>query len=217
MKYLFITLILASTTVLYSQGKFELGYDNLKWNMTVDQVKILFASDTVVFMTVQYRDGFVMKVNGKLAEHSYQRVHAEIKRTNNNNVTYSCSFIDNSLCGIAIYDLDDATKYAKFDYLHKKNDIGSDIYSKDNAGQKIDDDGMTRRRNLRETGNNAGWRIDSNVMIYLGDDNRKNSYDVVYIFLFRKEWKDVYDQIVMQLERTDNNYSDGCFNIRSRP
>ncbi len=34
MKQLFITLILVSTSILYSQGKYELGYDNLKWNMT---------------------------------------------------------------------------------------------------------------------------------------------------------------------------------------
>lgn len=184
MKQLFITLLLVSTTVLYSQGKYELGYENLKWNMTGNQVKIVLATDTILSMKVRYRDGIITKENGKLAEHTYQRIEAVVKRTDYQ-LTYSCIIIDNSLCEVSILDLRNKEQ-KPLEYLTEKHrglfSDESDIYPVDAQG----------------------WRTDANVMIYLEGPPR--TYNIKYVTFLRKDMKNVYDNVIHNLE---NNGSTG--------
>lgn len=180
MKQLFIILILVSTTALYSQGKFELGYDNLKWNMNATQAKIILVSDTILSMKVQYRDGLVTKENGKLTEHTFQRVRAELER-NGHRISYSCIFIDNSLCLIALYDIPFTTKIKEFKYLTEKHE------------------GLFSDNSYVYPMNSTGWRTDGNVMIYLA--GQAGAYDFPnYVILIRKDMKDICNTVMRILE-----------------
>jgi hypothetical protein len=195
MKQLFITLFLISTTVLYSQGKYELGYENLKWNMTGNQVKIVLATDTISSMRVLYRDGIITKENGKLAEHTFQRINAVVNRTDYQ-LTYSCIIIDNSLCLIAVYDLRNKEQ-KPLDYLTEKS---RGLFSDESYVYPVDA---------------QGWRTDANVMIYLGGQPRTNNFPQSVILL-RKDMKTVYDNIIFKLEN-DRSIENEYLDIRRKP
>jgi hypothetical protein len=184
-------------TLLHSQGKYDDGFENLKWNMTVNKVKMLFASDTISEMSVQYYNDFLMKDNGKPCEHSFQRVKVEINRTNYN-IIFSCSFIDDSLCAIAIYCCSYSNGYDKiiksFSYLFESN---SGLFGNNESKYPADRD---------------GWRTDGRVMV---KNITSNIYHKDCMFLLRKEIKSTYDNIILQLER-DRDHPE-CMNIRVNP
>jgi hypothetical protein len=195
MKQLFIALILVSTTALYSQGKFELGYDSLKWNMTGNQVKIVLATDTLSSMKVLYRDGIITKENGKLGEHTFQRINAVVNRTNYQ-LTFSCVIIDNSLCVIAIYDLRNKEQ-KPLDYLTEKH---RGLFSDESYIYPVDA---------------QGWRTDANVMIFLGGQPMAYNFPQSVILL-RKDMKTVYDNVILKLEN-DRSTNSGDLDIRRKP
>jgi hypothetical protein len=189
-----ITLILVSTTVLYSQGKYELGYEYLKWNMTGTQVKVVLATDTILSMKVLYRDGIITKENGKLAEHTFQRINAIVNRTDYQ-LTYSCIIIDNSLCLIAVYDLRNKEQ-KPLDYLTEKH---RGLFSDESYIYPVDA---------------QGWRTDANVMIYLGEPRTYNFPQ--YVTFLRKDMKNVYDNIILKLEN-DRSIENEYLDIRRKP
>ncbi len=146
-------------------------------------------------MKVLYRDGIITKENGKLAEHTFQRINAVVSRSDYE-LTYSCIIIDNSLCLIAVYDLGNREQ-KPLDYLTEKR---RGLFSDESYIYPVDA---------------QGWRTDASVMIYLGGQPGAYNFPVCVILL-RKEMKDVYDNIILKLEN-DRSIKNEWLEIRRKP
>jgi hypothetical protein len=175
-----LVLMVVTVNLLLSQGsgKFEQGFDSLKWGMTANQVKVLLASDTISEMKVEYFSDIVVKVDGQLSEHTMQEVNATIARINYP-LQFKCIFIDNKLCGIDIGKSTPSYRenayyneiYKRFEYLEERNFF-------------------TQKEKYPYVGN---WRIDGRVLI-----QSKNN-DKVHLFL--NEMKKIYDILIEQRDR----------------
>jgi len=172
-----LVLMFITANLLFAQGKFDQGFDSLKWGMTANQVKVLFALDTISEMTVEYYSDIIVKVDGILSEHTMQEVNATTTRKNYP-LQFKCIFIDDKLCGIDISQSTASYRenaeynkiYKRFEYLEERSIFGKEKYS--------------------YVGN---WRIDGRVLI------QNKSKDKVHLLL--NEMEKLYDILLNQRDK----------------
>jgi len=176
-KILVLMVVMVNLLLSQGSGKFEQGFDSIKWGMTPNQVKILLATDTISEMSIEYYSDIVVKIDGQLSEHTMQEVGATIIRINYP-LQFKCIFIDDKLCGIDIGKstasyLQNANYnkiYKRFEYLEERSLFGKEKYP------YVGD-----------------WRIDGRVLIQNKGENA--------VHLFLNEMKKLYDVLIEQRER----------------
>ncbi|MFA5832154.1 MAG: hypothetical protein WDA22_01635 [Bacteroidota bacterium] len=174
-KILVFVMLIVNVMMSQGSGYFIEGFDSLKWGMSPYQTKILFASDSISQLSIEYHPELIIKIDGNLKEYAIQEIKAEFKSAHK--PTFNCIFIDNKLCGIEIirgiftgkrffYELQN-----RFNYLTEKGGLfnsGGDKYP------------YVEER----------WRKDGEIIIEYKNEN---------IRLFQHEMKELYDILIQKI------------------
>ncbi len=201
MKKCFVVLLLLfSVCNAQDGGRFDAGFDSLKWGMTVDQAKLLFASDTISAMTVSYNSELIVKMDGRLSEHTLQVVRATTVH-DSCPLNFGCTFIDNGLCEI---DIAYGTPLGDF---HPPGSFDRRAFAERIVPRFDYLDAQTGFLNKTDTypADINRWRTDSKVLIrkHNGETYREDIVKVEILLKDAKPLKDLLDiQIAQKMRRT---------------